>query len=108
MKVLFTDQAFQALEEVKTFLIEQQKLTETKATAIILDLVDKAEELKDFPDRGQIEEYLEYLQLNHRRIVVKHTKIIYRVVAKTVYITDFFDTRQSPKSLAKRVKRKKK
>ena len=102
MKVVFTEQAYSSLEEVKSFLIKKQKLSEQKALEIVLHLVDCAEELNDFPNRGQVEDYLDHLGLDHRRIVVKHSKIIYRVTATAVYITDFFDTRQSPKTMQKK------
>ena len=104
MKVIFTESSFKALIELQNFLRIKQKLSEEKISVIIQNLLDAAEELKDFPKRGQEEEYLEHLNLNHRRLIVKHCKIIYRLNHNTVYITDFFDSRQNPKTLQKRGK----
>jgi len=34
--------------------------------------------------------------MNHRRAIEGHFKIIYRVEGETIYVTDFFDSRQDP------------
>ena len=104
MKVVFTENSYQALLEIQEFLRLKQKLSEEKILLITQELLDCAEELQNFPERGQEEEYLEHLNLNHRRIIVNHCKIIYRLNNNTIFITDFFDTRQNPKSLQKKAK----
>ena len=48
------------------------------------------------PLQGQEEPLLEHLRLEHRRLVVSHYKIIYRVEEECIYITDIFDSRQDP------------
>ena len=60
------------------------------------NLFKKADSLGNHPYTGQKEEYLEHLDREHRRVVEGYFKIIYRVENQTVYITDFFDTRQDP------------
>jgi len=42
------------------------------------------------------DDYLEHLQMGHRRLVQSHYKIIYRIEGNTIYITDIFDSRQDP------------
>jgi len=59
-------------------------------------LLDNAESLSLHPFKGQKEEFLNHLNKEHRRIVDGHVKIIYRISDESVYITDFFDSRQDP------------
>ena len=94
MKVVYTEQAFESLEEIKELLSKNH--SPEKVEAIRTKILDKAESLIEFSERGQIEEYLLSLKKGHRYILEKHTKIIYRIIGKTIYITDFFDTRQDP------------
>ena len=59
-------------------------------------ILDRADTLLLQPNQGQKEPYLEHLNLDYRRIIESHYKIIYRVVGETIYITDVFDSRQDP------------
>ena len=99
MKVIFTDQSLQSLEEVLFFLIEEQQTPIEQVRRIKDNLLDHAEQLAQHPYAGQREEYLEHLNLDHRRLIENHIKIIYRVEAECVYITDFFDSRQHPSKM---------
>ena len=99
MKVIYTEQSLESLAESLKFLLEEQRLTNQEIARIIALLLDKADSLASNPYLGQIEEYLEHLEKGHRRVVEGHFKIIYRVEDKTIYITDFFDTRQDPKKM---------
>jgi len=105
MKVEFTEESLNSLREVRIFLSDIQGLSSEKVEQITSVLLDKSEELIHFPNQGQNEEYLDHLGLNHKRIIVNHCKIIYRVVDETIYITDFFDTRQDPKKLTVRARK---
>lgn len=55
--------------------------------------------LKVNPYKGQLESYLEHLNLSHRRIIEGNYKIIYRVDSNTIFITDIFDSRQDPSKM---------
>lgn len=48
---------------------------------------------------SQLEEDLQELGKNHRRLVYKHYKIVYRIEGDTIYITDIFDSRQDPEKI---------
>jgi plasmid stabilization system protein ParE len=63
-------------------------------------ILDAAEGLKQFPRGVQEEEYLAHLGLGHRRLVVGHYKVIYRIEGETIYVTDIFDTRQDPSKMS--------
>ena len=97
MKVVYTEQAFESLEEIKELLSKNH--SPEKIEEIRTKILDKAESLIEFSERGQIEENLISLKKGHRYILEKHTKIIYRIIGKTIYVTDFFDTRQAPSKM---------
>jgi len=94
VKLVYTDKAIESLQEVLEFL--SPKVNLEKLTQIRDEILDKADTLMKHPYLGQEEEYLEHLQMGHRRLVQSHYKIIYRIEGNTIYITDIFDSRQDP------------
>ena len=99
MKVIYTDQSIDSLEETLYFLIEVQGFSLEKAVSIKDQLFNRADSLTLNPNKGQREEYLQHLQEDHRRIIYGHFKIIYKIEGGAVYITDFFDSRQGPEKM---------
>ena len=99
MKVVLTEQSLLSLQETFEFLLSQSNISKQRANSILKAVLDRTEELKVYPQLGQIEELLSHLRLGHRRLIEGHIKIIYRVEGETVYITDFFDSRQDPKKM---------
>ena len=95
MKVVYTQQALQSLQEVLDFLTEREVLAD-QIMAIRDRILDKADSLADSPWKGQQEDYLTPLGKDHRRIIEGYYKIIYRVEEPIIYITDIFDSRQDP------------
>ncbi|MEX0882089.1 MAG: type II toxin-antitoxin system RelE/ParE family toxin [Cyclobacteriaceae bacterium] len=93
MRVIYTDQSFESLEESIQFLLKVQKVPLEKAREIGNRLLDKVGSLAENPHIGQNEEYLEHLGKGHRRLVEGNFKIIYTIEGGNIYITDFFDTR---------------
>ena len=98
MKVFYTEQALQSLEEALDFLMEQETPT-NQIMATRERILDKADSLANSPWKGQQEEYLVHLGKEHRRIIEGYYKIIYRLEEPTIYITDIFDTRQDPNKM---------
>jgi len=94
MKLVYTEQAFYSLEEALNFIAS--KVSPEKLIDIRDEILDAADTLLLQPFQGQEEPYLEHLNLGHRRLIVSHYKIIYRVVEEYIYITDIFDSRQDP------------
>lgn len=99
MKVIYTDQSIDSLEESLYFSIEEQGLAPEKASSLKDQLFNRAESLAQNPNIGQREEYLQHLKEGHRRIIEGHFKIIYKVEGEIIYITDFFDSRQNPEKV---------
>lgn len=96
MKVIYTDQSYERLEESMNFLLEVQGLPLDKVREIGSKLLDRADSLANSPNIGQYEEYLKHLGKGHRRLVEGVFKIIYRIKGDYIFIIDFFDTRQNP------------
>ena len=97
MKLFYTEQALDSLQECLDFLsadVPPEKILEIRDR-----IVTKVDKLLENPFIGQREEYLAHLRLEHRRIIEGNYKIIYRVVGETIYITDIFDTRQDPSEM---------
>ncbi|NEW85438.1 MAG: type II toxin-antitoxin system RelE/ParE family toxin [Mariniphaga sp.] len=92
MKLVYTEQALQSLEEALAFVapkVSYEKLMQIRGL-----ILDKADHLISQPLKGQKEPLLEHLGLKHRRLVEGHYKIIYRIIGEYIYITDIFDSRQ--------------
>jgi plasmid stabilization system protein ParE len=97
MKLIYTEQALISLEEALNFIalkVSYNKLNEIKG-----NILDAADTLILQPLQGQEEPLLEHLGLEHRRLIVSHYKIIYRVIGECIYITDIFDSRQDPEKM---------
>ncbi len=99
MKVIYTAHSIDSLEESLYFSIKEHGLALEKAASIKDQLFNRAESLALNPNKGQLEEYLLHLQENHRRIIEGRFKIIYKIEGESIFITDFFDTRQDPEKM---------
>ncbi len=97
MKLIYTEQALFSLEEALNFIAP--KVSNKKLDEIKNNILDAADTLILQPQQGQMEPLLEHLGLEHRRLIVSHYKIIYRVIEKYIYITDIFDSRQDPEKM---------
>jgi toxin ParE1/3/4 len=94
MKLLYSEQSLISLEEALNFIalkVSQEKLIQLRD-----EILDAADTLLLQPLQGRTEPYLEHLNLGHRRLIIGHYKIIYRIIGEVIYITDIFDSRQDP------------
>ncbi|RLC25108.1 MAG: hypothetical protein DRH21_04460 [Deltaproteobacteria bacterium] len=97
MKLVYTEQALFSFKEMLAFM--RLKVSHNKLILIRDKILDKAELLIKNPFLGQKEELLAPLGLQHRRLIVDHCKIIYRIENGIIFITDIFDSRQDPKKM---------
>jgi len=97
MKLIFTEQAVESLEESLEFI--STKVSSEKLLQIRDQILNSTDILLKSPKIGQPEEYLEHLNLRHRRLIEGSYKIIYRIEKQAIFITDIFDTRQNPKKM---------
>lgn len=97
MKLIYTKQSLFSLSEALEFIAP--KVSHEKLIEIRDEILNAADGLISQPLQGAEEPLLEHLGLSHRRIVVGHYKIIYRISGSYIYITDIFDSRQDPKKM---------
>jgi len=48
------------------------------------------------PGAGQFEPELAWMNLGHRRIIVRNFKVIYRFIGDMIVVNDIFDSRRDP------------
>ncbi|TNF28222.1 MAG: type II toxin-antitoxin system RelE/ParE family toxin [Bacteroidetes bacterium] len=96
MKVVITETALTNLEHGLEFM--RKRHPENRCIEVGRNVILSTYELADNPFIGQIEPILEDLKLKHRRIIVGHFKVVYRIIEEqnTVLVTDIFDSRQDP------------
>lgn len=82
MQIIFTTPAKQRLKKIYAYY--EKASSKRIAESITNDIVTATEILIDQPFAGQKEEFLEDLNLEHRRIVEGNYKIIYRIHGDTV------------------------
>lgn len=83
MKVVFTEQSLDSLQEALFYLLNELELPKHQVLKIKNQLLSKAENLAFHPFVGQKEEYLDHLEEDHRRMVEGCFKIIYKVKMKS-------------------------
>ena len=90
-KVIFTKTADRAFYEIASFLEDNVSLLAAEKFAEKVDT--KIEQLKWQPFIGRPSSKAKTVR---RVIITKHVQMMYRVVGKTLVISDFFNTRQHP------------
>lgn len=97
MKIIWTDFAIQNLKLIFNYYSEIA--SKNVAHKIRTQILASTSQLKNHSESGQKEFYLEKLNENHRYIISGNYKIIYKIIAEGVLITDVFDVRQNPDSM---------
>ena len=100
MKVLWTKSALASLYDIYKYYMENVSIT--IAYKIRVNILATAAQLKKHSYIGKIEELLKDMEGGHRYIAKDNYKIIYKIQANTIYITDIFDTRQNPDKIKSR------
>lgn len=94
MKIVWTDFAIENLKSI--FYYYATKANRKVAHKIRKQILDSTKQIIKNPESGQLEFYLENLNLKHRYILIKNYKIIYRTINNQIVISDIFDVRQNP------------
>ena len=93
MKLRFTANALRRLTQITDYYNDNGN--PQKGRRITRQILDRTEELKEYPELGPEEENLSELGLGHRSLLVGTLyKIIYLIAKPFIIITDIFDTRQ--------------
>ena len=94
MNIVITQNAKNSLKQLYNYY--KQEASKQTADKISTEIIQHIKLLQSQPNLGQVEENLIALNLEHRYLIKRHYKIIYRATQKAIYITDIFDTRQHP------------
>lgn len=94
VEIRITSFAEEKLKSIHSYYLLEA--SQEVATKMVLSILNKIDSLARFPKKGVIEPHLRFLGLEHRFLVVKPYKIIYRVVDRKVIILDVFHTSQNP------------
>jgi plasmid stabilization system protein ParE len=94
MEVEITDWALSCLKSIYTYYLKET--SEEKAKEITDQIVQRALSLGYLPNRGRKDDELSVLGKDHRYIIERHYRIIYRVELEKVYVTDIFSNWQDP------------
>ena len=97
MRIVLTDYAKINLAKIYGYLAKYTSIENAKN--VKNGVLEQISTLLKYAKLGQIEEDLYELDKNHRRLVYKHYKIVYRIEKDTIYITDIFDSRQDPEKI---------
>ena len=99
MKVTVSPQALRRFNESLDLLYP---VADPRWRDQIIDRVfDHVELLSRYPGLGAIEPQLDHLEMGHRRLIVGHFKIIYRILPGEIIVLDIFDSRQDPSGMFK-------
>ncbi|NQZ76139.1 MAG: type II toxin-antitoxin system RelE/ParE family toxin [Ekhidna sp.] len=95
-KVIWSARSLKDLERAHGLLAEKSSQA---ANQMIGTVLERVEQLEQFPESGAIELSLSQRKKSHRYLVSGHHKIIYRIEKKSILIVRVFDTRQDPEKL---------
>lgn len=96
LTVYWTDFAKNELKNIFTF--HHEKVHLKIARQIVRQIVERADDLSNFPYAGAVEEHLQGMPQNFRYVLRTNYKIIYWInqPKNRIEIVDVFDTRQNP------------
>ena len=100
MKVHWTKSALVSLYNICKYYKENVSIT--IAYKIRDNILAGAGQLEKHSHTGQVEELLKDMKGGHRYILKDNYKIICKIQQNKLYITDVFDTRQSPDKIKAR------
>ena len=93
LNVIWTFETEKDLDEIYEFYLQVSDKIALKIISEIILETDKIIFLEEF----QVDE----INSKYRRIIVRHFKILYRVVSNEIVIFAVFDSRQNPEKLIK-------
>lgn len=103
MKVRWYPYALEALQQTAYYITIN--FSESSCNKFLREVVRIENLLCTNPHLGKIEPLLEGLPQVYRSVVVSHiNKLIYRIEGDIIYISDLWDCRRDPSTLAAQVK----
>jgi|GEM_PF-304908 plasmid stabilization system protein ParE len=108
IEIKWTPFALFCLNEIHNYIKLKEKDV-GKADRLIESIFSKVDQLKDFPNSGQVEQLLKEIGQDSRYLIKFRFKIIYEFNSdtSTIIITDIFHTSQDPGKLGRSSKSEK-
>jgi hypothetical protein len=100
-EIVWTHFAAKCLNEIHAYIFEETK-SEAIANKYCLKLLNSVEHLSLQANAGTIEPLLKKVNQNSRFIIEGNYKIIYQYDDETLFNTDVFHTKQNPKKIITR------
>lgn len=97
MKVFITNYAKKNFFNIVNYY--KDNISTSMANNIKDGILNSIKILSENPNIGKEEELLKSLNENHKYLISKNYKIIYKVVNNQIFITDIFDVRQDPSKI---------
>jgi plasmid stabilization system protein ParE len=94
MKLQYTLPARQRLTKIEDYLTVHA--SEQTAAKVVDGLLKKALSLVDPPRKGRPVRHLAHRGKGHRGLSASRYLVVYLLEGETIFITDFFDTKQHP------------
>ncbi len=94
MKIIWSDFASETLRDI--FQYHKEVAGKHIAHKLKAKIFNSTKQLIHHPNSGKIEKSLKQLGEEHRYLVCRNYKIVYKKVKEGILITDVFDTRQDP------------
>lgn len=91
---VIADPALDSLDAALEF--RKDTMSQARMQALVDEIFAELDRLLQYPGGGAIEEQLAHLGQGHRRVIVEHFKIVYRVKDDLILVSDIFDSRQDP------------
>jgi len=92
--------AIEAIENMERSLdVTCSGMSGERREALVSKIFEATHGLLQHPRGGQLEPLMAGMTHEYRRLVVGNFKIIYRIEAETIYVTDIFDARQDPRRM---------
>ena len=99
MEIVWSDFAISNLKEIYDYY--KENANHKVAKKIKSEIFQSTNQLKTFPESGQIEFYLKKLNGDYRYLISGNYKIIYNVKGNQVLINDIIDIRRNPDKMLK-------
>jgi toxin ParE1/3/4 len=104
VKLYWTQSALKNLDKIHRYILDQT-LSEVIANRYVLKLIMRVEQLKIYPESGQVELLLRKISQNSRYLIEGNYKIIYQVQNSSVIVTDVFHVKQNPTKINSNIKK---
>ena len=99
MKVVVSPEAWESY--TRTLIFYSEEWSDVALAKLDREVIAKLKYLAHYPTIGAYEDLVDIGKdgIRYRRVIVRHLKVIYKIVRNEIHVTDIFDTRQDPRKM---------